>query len=224
MTEPVFHFFPNCSYPKKKQRSKSLNVATRMGGVVSGEQDYRSLRGRKLRPDLNKCNEEKLVMRSINSLLRAAALAVVLMAIPAIAAAQTIEIPNLYLMSSLLNFTRGQAVSIDFCNVDRVTRDAKLYFVDINGNILKTAAARVAPGQTVSLNFTFGELPRSSPIRVGVRGVIKLAHPPDPDTDPPSPDLSLASMQIYDVLTGKTSFGLLLPAVRNPDVYFPTDQ
>jgi hypothetical protein len=100
----------------------------------------------------------------------------------------------------------------------------KLYFVDINGNILKTASARVAPGQTVGLNFTYTEMPRSSAARLGVRGVVKFADPPGPDADPPQLDLSLASMQIYDVLTGKTSFGLLLPAVRNADLYFPTDQ
>jgi hypothetical protein len=59
---------------------------------------------------------------------------------------------------------------------------------------------------------------------VGVRGVVKFFGSPDPDADPPGPDLSLASMQIYDVLSGKTSFGLLLPAIRNADLYFPTDQ
>jgi hypothetical protein len=127
-------------------------------------------------------------------------------------------------MSRLLNFSRGQAVSIDFCNVDRVTRDVKIYFIDSNGNQLKSSPMRVAPGQTVSLNFTFGELPRTSPVRVGVRGVVVLVTPPDPDVDPPNPDLSLANLEVYDVLTGRTSFGLLLPAVRNPNVYFPTDQ
>src|SRR4030095_10285291 len=163
-------------------------------------------------------------MRSINSLLRVTALAAALMALPAIAAAQTIEIPNLYLMSGLLNFTKGQAVGIHFCNVDKVTRDANLYFADMNGNILKTASARVAPGQTVSLNFTYGELTRGSASRMGSCGALAIVDPPEPDADPPTPDLSLGSMQIYEVLTGKTTFGLLLPAIKNPNVYFPTDQ
>jgi len=43
-------------------------------------------------------------------------------------------------------------------------------------------------------------------------------------TTPPNPDLSLGSIEIYDVLTSKTLIGLLLPAVRNANVYFPTDQ
>jgi hypothetical protein len=168
-------------------------------------------------------------MRSINSLLRVSALAVTLMAIPAIAAAQTIEIPKLYLMSSFIHFTKGQAVSIDFCNVYKVSRDVTLNFADVNGNVLKTASARVAPGQAVSLNFTYGELPRGSSTRMGIRGIIAIADPPgeaDPPTeaDPPSERLSLGSIQVYEVLTGKTTFGLLVPAVRDANVYFPTDQ
>lgn len=163
-------------------------------------------------------------MRSTNSLLRVAALAVALMAIPAIAGAQTIETPNLHLMSGLLNFTRGQAVSIDFCNVDRVARDVRLYFVDTNGNVLKTASFQVAPGESVGLNFTHPELPRTSPARAGIRGVVVIVDPQDPDTDPPSGDLSLGSMQIYDASTSRTLIGLLLPAVRNANLYFPTDQ
>ena len=168
-------------------------------------------------------------MRSINSLLRVAALAAALMAIAAIAAAQTVEVTKLYLMSSFINFTKGQAVSIDFCNVDKVTRDVKLFFVDANGNVLKTAPARVAPGQAVSLNFTYGELPRGSSARMGIRGIIAVTDPPGEanpptETEPPDPELSLGSMQVYDVLTGKTTVGLLLPAIRNLNVYFPTDQ
>jgi len=146
------------------------------------------------------------------------------MAIPAMAAAQTIEAPKLYLMAGLIHFTRGQAVSIDFCNVDRVTRDVKLYFVDANGNVLKTSSAQVAPGRSASLNFGYNELPRGSASRMAMRGIIAIADPPSPDADPPNPDLTLGSIQIYDVLTGRTEFGLLVPAVRSLNVYFPTDQ
>jgi hypothetical protein len=163
-------------------------------------------------------------MRSVNSFLRVAALAVALMAMPAIAGAQTIDVPNLYLMSNTIHFTKGQAVSIDFCNVDHVARDVRLFFADANGNILKMASARAAPGQTVSLNYTYGELPRGSASRMAMRGIIAIADPPGPDADPPTPDLSLGSIEIYDVLTSKALIGLLLPAVRNANVYFPTDQ
>lgn len=145
-----------------------------------------------------------------------------LLAIPAFAAAQSIDL-NVYLMSRTIHFVKGQAVTIDFCNVDRVARDIKMYFVDENGNTLKSAAAHVLPGQTVSLNFTFGELPRGSAMRAAVRGAIVVADPPG-ETNPPEPDLSLANIEIFDTQTGRTSFGLLVPAVRNPNILFPTDQ
>jgi len=114
-------------------------------------------------------------------------------------------------------------MTLNFTNVDRVERDAQLYFIDVNGHTLKTASARVVPGQTVSLSFSFTELPRTNLMRVGVRGVVFLADPPG-EIEPPEPDLSLANMEIYDVQTSKTTFGLLLPAVRSLNVYFPTDQ
>ncbi len=149
---------------------------------------------------------------------------VALLAMQAFAGAQTTSPVNVYLMSKLLNFTRGQAVSLNFTNVDRVAREATLYIVDANGVTLRSERSRVSPGQSVSLNFTFGEATRPNSTRVGIRGVVVLATPPDPDTDPPEPDLSLADLEIYDVPTGKTSFGLLLPAVRNLNVYFPQGQ
>ena len=165
-------------------------------------------------------------MRSQRLFLTLIAASIALLAIPAIAAAQTTELPrgNVYCMSSLINFTRGQAVSINFTNVDRQIRDIKLSFLDANGNILKTASGRVVPGQSVSLSWSFAELSRTSPTRFGVRGVAVVVDPPEPDADPPDPDLSLSNMEVYDVLTGKVTFGLLLPAVRNVNVFFPTDQ
>jgi hypothetical protein len=164
-------------------------------------------------------------MRSRRLFLKVIAASFAFLAIPAIAAAQTTELPsgNVYCMSSLLNFTRGQAMSLNFTNVDRQIRDVKLSFLDANGNTLKTASGRVVPGQSVSLSFSFAELPRMSPMRVGVRGVVVVADSLG-ETDPPEPDLSLSNMEVYDVLTGKVTFGLLLPAVRNANVFFPTDQ
>jgi hypothetical protein len=162
-------------------------------------------------------------MKPIRSILKLTLLSMALAISAGVASGQTIESSKVYLMGGLLNFTRGQAAAIDFCNVDRVARDVRLYFLDVNGNILKTAMGRVAPGQSIGLNFSFGELPRSSLMRVGIRGVVVIADPPG-GVDPPDPDLSLANMEIYDVLTGRTSFGLLMPAVLNLNVYFPTDQ
>ena len=161
-------------------------------------------------------------MRTRRLLLGSVIAGFVLLAIPTIAGAQTIDL-NVYLLSRTIHFVKGQAVSIDFCNVDRVARDVKMYFVDEMGNTLKSSQARVPPGQTVSLNFTYGELPRGNAMRVGIRAAIAVVAPTD-TVDPPQPDLSLANLEIFDTQTGRTSFGLLLPAVRNPNVLFPTDQ
>ena len=164
-------------------------------------------------------------MRSKSLFFKFVLLGIVLCVVPAIGLGQTTQTDgNVYLMSRLLNFSKGQAVGIHFCNVARETAAVRFFFVDANGNIFKSASARVLPGQTVSISFSFSELPRSSPLRVGVRGVVVLTQPPDPDAQPPDPDLGLANMEVYDVLTGRTSFGLLLPAVRSLNVYFPTDQ
>ena len=163
-----------------------------------------------------------MIMRDI--FLKLVLASIGLLAIPAIAAAQTTQLPNLHYMSDLLNFTRGQAVTLNFTNVDREPRNVSLNFVDANGNLLKTAGGRVLPGQTVSISFSFTELPRTSSVRVGIRAVAVIVDPPSPDTDPPSPDLGLAQMELVDVQSSKTQFGLLLPAVRNANVFFPTDQ
>ena len=149
----------------------------------------------------------------------------VLLATAGISSAQTTELPgDIYYMSGLLNFTRGQAVSLNFTNVDREPRSVALNFADANGNVLKTAMMRALPGQTVSLNFSFTELTRTSSTRVGIRGGIALSMPTEPDADPLDPDLGLAGIELFDVQSSKTLIGLLLPAVRNANVFFPTDQ
>jgi hypothetical protein len=146
------------------------------------------------------------------------------------ASAQTIDPPRkFYYMSGLTFIARGEAVGIHFCNVNPEAREVKLYIMDANGRTLKSASGRVMPGETQGISFSFSELSRTSPIRVGVRGVAVLsdppseADPPDPDADPPS-ELGLVSMSVADVLTGRVSFSLLLPAVKNSRVFFPTDQ
>ena len=60
-------------------------------------------------------------MRSI--FLNLIAASVALIAVPVFSTAQTTEISgNTYLMSSSVNFTKGQALSINFTNVERVAR------------------------------------------------------------------------------------------------------
>lgn len=153
-----------------------------------------------------------------------------LVAMQAAASAQTIDPPRkFYYMSGLTHIARGEAVGIHFCNVNPEAREVKLYILDASGRVLKSASGRVMPGESQGISFSFSELPRTSPLRVGVRGVAVLADPPtevdppDPDADPPT-ELGLVSMSVADVLTGRVSFSLLVPAVKNSNVFFPTDQ
>jgi hypothetical protein len=163
-----------------------------------------------------------MILRSIFLNLFAASVA--LLAIPAFSTAQTTELPHsTHYMSGLLNFTRGQAVSLNSTNVAKEPRDVSLNFLDANGNVLKSEMVRALPGQSVSISFSFTELPRTSSTRVGIRAVAVLADPPDPD-DPPAPELALVGVDIFDTQSSKALIGLLLPAVRNVNVFFPTDQ
>lgn len=163
-------------------------------------------------------------MKVNNSFFKLIIASIFLAVAPIIAAAQTTEIGrSVYLMSGLANFTKGQAVSLDFTNVDRVPRDIKMFILDANGDTLKSVTWRVNSGQSVSLSFMFGDLGRINTQRMGVRGVV-IVQPTEPDANPPQPDFSLANLEIYDVATGKTTYGLLLPAVRNINALFPTDQ
>lgn len=162
-----------------------------------------------------------MILRSI--FLNLITASVALLAIPAFASAQTPQLPgNTHYMSGLLNFTRGQAVSLNFTNVAKEPRDTSLNFLDANGNVLKTELARALPGETVSISLSFTELPRTGSTRVGIRAVAVLVDPPDPD-DPPSPELGLVEMEVFDLQSSKTLIGLLLPAVRNANVFFPTE-
>jgi hypothetical protein len=164
-------------------------------------------------------------MISRNIFLNLIAASVALLAMPAFAAAQTNELArNTHYMSVLLNFTRGQSVSLNFTNVDKEMRDVSLNFLDGNGNMLKTAPARVLPGQTASISFSFTELPRTSSTRVGIRAVAVLYDPLDPEANPTSPELGLVQVEVFDLQSSKTVIGWLVPAVRNANVFFPTDQ
>jgi hypothetical protein len=147
----------------------------------------------------------------------------ILVAIPFYAAAQgsseEIIHPDL-MLSALTGLVRGQAASLNVTNSSREVRELQLFFIDRNGRLLKSSSARLLPGQSTSLELSHSES-RSPEGRIQIRGAVRLTDPPSPDADPPSPDLVLRNLEIYDEATGRTSFGLLLPAVRSAKVYLP---
>ncbi len=146
-----------------------------------------------------------------------------LVAIPIFAVAQIrddeVFHPDL-MLSALTGISRGEVASLNVTNSSLEVKAVQFFFIDINGRLLKSSSARVLPGQSMSLALSHSEL-RDSALRVQVRGAIRLTDPPNPDADPPQPDLVSSSLEIYDEATGKTSFGLLLPAIRGTNVYFP---
>jgi hypothetical protein len=167
-------------------------------------------------------------MKSRSLFLKFFAACLALVATPIFTAAQTTELGSpLYCMSGLIGLNRTQAATLNFTNVDRQLRVAHLYFLDADGASLKSSTERVMPGQSVNLMLSYSEVAgRGYDGRVQLRGVIVLADPPgesDPpgEVTPPDPDLSISSLEVLDEATGKTSFGLLVPAVRNARIYFP---
>ncbi len=166
-------------------------------------------------------------MKSHSILKKIIATCLMVVAIPVFLAAQSrsTEVttepppPDLW-MSGLIGLVRGQAASLSITNSTRDVQEAQFFFLDMDGNLLKTSSARIMPGQSMGLTMSRSEV-RDPSLRVQVRGVVRLADPPNPDADPPQPDLVLSSLEVFDESTGKTSFGLLVPAVRSVNVYFP---
>ena len=168
-------------------------------------------------------------MNSRNLFNKLIATCLLLVALPFFSAAQstTLEEPlNIFAMSGLIGLSRGDAASLNFTNADRQLRVVRLYFLDTNGKPVKSSMERVSPGQSVRLVLSRDEIGDPGENRVPVRGVVVLSDPPsesDPpgETTPPDPDLVISSLEVFDAATGRTSFGLLLPAIRNPRIYFP---
>ena len=149
----------------------------------------------------------------------------ILVAIPIFTAAQSIEDGTFFRMSSLIGLSKGESASLNVTNSSRAIIAIRFYFIDAEGRLLKSSSARVMPGQSLSLMLPYSEL-RDATGRVQVRGVVRADPPgesdPPSESDPPcEADLVQSSLEVYDEATGKTSFGLLLPAIRGTNVYLP---
>lgn len=118
-------------------------------------------------------------------------------------------------LSALAGLSEGQAASLNVINSSREAREMQLVFIDTGGRLLKSSVARLLPGQSMSLLLSHSEL-RGHGGRLQIRGAVRLV-------DPPEPDLVISNLEIFDEVTGRTSFGLLLPAVRGINLYFPFD-
>jgi hypothetical protein len=159
----------------------------------------------------------------------------VLVAIPLSLAAQSI-VDGTFRLSGLIGLSRGQAASLNVTNSSREVKEVHFFFIDIDGRLLKSSSGRVLPGRSMGVVLSHSEIrdPVDPTGRVQVRAAVRFSDPPNPDSDPPQPDsdppqpdsdtpgeLVISSLEVFDEATGKTSFGLLLPAVRSTNVYLP---
>jgi len=154
-----------------------------------------------------------------------------LVAVPLITVAQTAPpagASDTFYCSGLVGLSKDQTASISYTNMSREVKDVRFYFFDADGSLLKSSSGRVSPGQSLSSELSYRELRIAEAGAARVRGTVRLTTPPEPDADPPSPDanppqpdLGASSLYVFDEVTSKVTFGLLLPAIRSPRVYFP---
>ena len=174
-------------------------------------------------------------MKSSKLILKMIAICFAVVAIPVLTSAQSVVPPTpIYSMSGLVGITRGETVGIHFTNVGRYTRSVRLYFLDAEGRILKSSAERVMPGKSVNIYMSYAEVGKGYD-RVLVRAVARFGDPPsegdppgesDPpaEADPPGADTAVCAVEAFNEATGKTSFSLLVPAVRDPQIWFAASQ
>jgi hypothetical protein len=114
--------------------------------------------------------------------------------------------------TSLFGLARGEGMSLNFTNVGREVLVAALLFLDRDGHPMKASRARVGPGESMSLGLSYGEVVAPAGVRPQTRAVV-AAQSPDADADTPS-ELGVASLEVFDEGTGKSAYGLLLPAIQ----------
>lgn len=129
------------------------------------------------------------------------------------AQAQTNENPRLSInYSGIIAIAPGESASLNVTNLDSDLTVARLVFVDADGNELKSMMARVPGGRSAMLTLNYNELGD----RTGRAPIAALLVRPSQEAEK-----QLASIvEVFDNNNGRTSFGLLLPAVRTAHNYF----
>ena len=112
----------------------------------------------------------------------------------------------------LMGINRSEAMSLNFINVGDEVLVATLLFQDWDGRPVKTSRAQVGPGESLSLELSYGEVAAPAGVRTPVF-VVVLAEPLDPASDSPS-ESGVASLEVFDEMTGKSAYGLLMPVMR----------
>jgi hypothetical protein len=109
--------------------------------------------------------------------------------------------------SGLVGISAGETASINFVNLERNEASVRLVFFDEEGRILKSVRQRVGAGRSAVLILPYSELGGRSG-RAHLRTMVRIV---DSDAGRPEPG-GLSTLEVFDDATGRTSFGLLLPA------------
>ena len=81
--------------------------------------------------------------------------------------------------------------------------------LDQGGNILARSIEKVAPGQSVTLKFNGDTMRRAFSLnRMHLRALVRFSSPPEPEA--PVPRI-VASFEVVDNFTGRTSFAIVNP-------------
>lgn len=106
--------------------------------------------------------------------------------------------------SASFGVAAGQSARLNVVNPDGQERKiVVLRFLDETGNVLKTARAVVEPKHSFGLLLPASEIGRGA-LRTQIRAEVLMQGDRS--------NRLLANVEVFDEVTGRTSFGLLLPA------------
>ena len=117
----------------------------------------------------------------------------------------------------LVGIAFGQAIQVSVANTrlqappepEAPPIAVEIVFLDGDGSVFKRSVQTIATGQSATLTLARGELsPRGG--RAMVRALVRFAQPPDPDAIGRAIPVA-ATLEVVDVLTGRTSFALQAP-------------
>mgnify|MGYP001278400884 CR=1 FL=1 len=145
-------------------------------------------------------NRAKLRIRLAASL---AMLALALVAVIGFGAMRANAARNTVHASSPVGLAAGQRASLQWTNLGDRQVGYEMFFLDADGRVLKVSRGLLLPARSIALELAYSELGRRT-MRGHTRAVLRVIGA----TTTPLP-----TIEVFDEQTGRTSFGLLLPAI-----------
>ena len=159
-------------------------------------------------------SHQSMAERLMRTLAALACALLVLGAAPAFAAAP--PEPD-RIAFGLVGIAFGQAIQVSVANTrlgqppdpEAPPIAVEIVFLDGDGSVFKRSVQTVATGHSATLTLARGELsPRGG--RAMVRALVRFSEPPEPEAIGRAIPVS-ATLEVIDVVTGRTSFALAAP-------------